>query len=453
VLRFAVHSPAQRRASPRSHRMPCGDISRCIHISVSAVPAGPAGEVGLALTRLSVYGPARAAALRGVRGANLLDAAWCLVLEPARQQAPTGAKDGPVQSGFLPHVAAGPGVSALGRAGHVRNAQIFDTDHIEAAGQVGRGLLGPILAPRGRAGIEPSDRSPRALTAIRSALGAGKPPLQPAQPRLLVLTQTGTVKHLAGRQRCRNPYAAIDADDAAGTRPWNGPGDGGERDVPAFRPVKRNAVRLGRRDSTRPAETHPACLRHPYLADVAGKTPYVRGSNGNDPESFVPTSFPPCRPATYAGEEARHSLSEVPQRLLLHHLAAFGQPTELGPGRGQLTALLDVPWRTGAAGTPVRLLLHCEVPHVPSMRTMSPEDHVLRLCRNQAVTAHKSNIRSSTDIPEGTGARPRCSPRSPARRRCQPHQVDSSKRSSKAYLGRSGPNSAQGPLIIRKGGA
>ncbi len=453
MLRFAVHSSAQRRASPRSHRMPCGDISSCIHISVASVPAGPAGEVGLALTRPSVHGPAHAAALRGVKGANLLDAAWSLVLEPARQQAPSGAKDRAVQAGFLSHVVTGSGGSALGRAGHVNNAQILDADHIEAAGQVGRGLLGPILAPRGRAGIDPSNCSPRALTAIRSAPGSGKPPLQPAQPRLLVLMQTGTVKQLASRQRSRNLYAAIDADDLASARPWNGPRDGGERDMPAFRPVKRNTVRLGRRDSARPAETHPARLRHPYLADVAGKTPYVSGSDSNDPESFVPTSFPPCRPATHAGEEARNSLSEVPQRLLLHHLAALGQPTELGPGRGQLTALLHVPRRTGAAATPVRLLLHGKVPHVPSVRTMSPEDHLLRWRRNQAVAAHESNIRSTTDIPEGAGARPGYSPRNPLLRRREPDQGDSSKRSSKDYLGRSGSNSAHGPLIISKGAA
>jgi hypothetical protein len=43
-LRFAAHPPAQWRASPRSHRMPCGDIPGRVHVSVTGVSAGRATE-------------------------------------------------------------------------------------------------------------------------------------------------------------------------------------------------------------------------------------------------------------------------------------------------------------------------------------------------------------------------------------------------------------------------
>jgi hypothetical protein len=48
-LRFAVHRPGNPVASPRSHRMPCGDVSGRIHVSVQRVTASHAAEQGLAL--------------------------------------------------------------------------------------------------------------------------------------------------------------------------------------------------------------------------------------------------------------------------------------------------------------------------------------------------------------------------------------------------------------------
>jgi len=46
---FAVHRPGNPVASPRSHRMPCGDVPGRVHISMAGVSAGGAPEDGLAL--------------------------------------------------------------------------------------------------------------------------------------------------------------------------------------------------------------------------------------------------------------------------------------------------------------------------------------------------------------------------------------------------------------------
>jgi hypothetical protein len=83
----------------------------------------------------------------------------------------------------------------------------------------------------------------------------------------------------------------------------------------------------------------------------------VAGPDRDDPEPLIPASLPPSGLAAGSGEEVRHGLGEVPQRLLLDRLAATGQPLVLGAGLGELGCLRAVPWRAAAAGTPPRLLL------------------------------------------------------------------------------------------------
>ena len=60
-LRFAVQRPGSPDASPRSHRMPCGDIPGRVHVSVAGVSAGHAREESLALAALRCDVPARRA--------------------------------------------------------------------------------------------------------------------------------------------------------------------------------------------------------------------------------------------------------------------------------------------------------------------------------------------------------------------------------------------------------
>jgi hypothetical protein len=99
-----------------------------------------------------------------------------------------------------------------------------------------------------------------------------------------------------------------------------------------------------------------------------------------------------------ASEEVRHGLGEVPQSLLLHHLAASGQPSERDAGLGQLRCLRAVPRRALAPGTPPQLLLDGEVPHEPGVRAMLSQDPLLGGGNNQAVAGHTSKLSNHTDI-------------------------------------------------------
>ena len=82
-MRFAVHGPAGAVASPRFHGVPRRDVACCVHVSVASVTAGGAPERRLALAAAAVHVPARAAALRGVRGWYLLHPPGGLVLKAA----------------------------------------------------------------------------------------------------------------------------------------------------------------------------------------------------------------------------------------------------------------------------------------------------------------------------------------------------------------------------------
>src|SRR5690348_9250327 len=128
-LRFAVQRPGQIPASPRSHRMPCGDVDGRIHVSVSGETADRATEVGLALARLTVHMPARRAPLARVRSFDLLDPTGGLLLQAAHQQAPAGRGDLPVQPGLLADVPAWVLDRPLGRASHAFDLQFFNSDH------------------------------------------------------------------------------------------------------------------------------------------------------------------------------------------------------------------------------------------------------------------------------------------------------------------------------------
>lgn len=87
-MRFAVRPSRQSGASPRRHRMPCGDIPGRVHISVERDSAGEAGEDRLALAVARRDMPTLAAPLRGVRGGDFLDSAGSLVFQASDQQVP-----------------------------------------------------------------------------------------------------------------------------------------------------------------------------------------------------------------------------------------------------------------------------------------------------------------------------------------------------------------------------
>jgi hypothetical protein len=70
----------------------------------------------------------------------------------------------------------------------------------------------------------------------------------------------------------------------------------------------------------------------------------------------------------------------------------------LRTGGGELSALFQVPWRTRAAGTPVRMLLYCQIPDEPGMRAMAPEHRFLRRRGEQPVPGHVNTLAITTDI-------------------------------------------------------
>src|SRR5215467_3932944 len=174
-LGFAVHRPAQGQASPRCHRMPCGDVGGRVHIRVGGVTAGGAGEDRLALAVLTRHMPARRAALASVRRVNLLNSARSFLLKAANKNAPAGGEDLPIQPGLGAHAPAGLVDGGFRRANHAGNPQVLDTDHVESAGQIGGELLGPVLARVDLAGSQPGDRGLDPAAAVAAAPGPGEP--------------------------------------------------------------------------------------------------------------------------------------------------------------------------------------------------------------------------------------------------------------------------------------
>jgi hypothetical protein len=99
-----------------------------------------------------------------------------------------------------------------------------------------------------------------------------------------------------------------------------------------------------------------------------------------------------------AGEEVRHGLSEVPQRLLLRHLAPGAQPLVSRPCFRKLPTLLRVARCAVATRTPPRLLLNSEVPNEPRMRAVPSQGCLLRRRRHQTIAGHAKTLSSTADI-------------------------------------------------------
>jgi hypothetical protein len=153
-LRFAVHRPGNPVASPRSHRMPCGDVPSRVYVCVAGVSAGGAPVDGLVLTRLRVHPPARRAALTRERGTDLLHSAGCFLLQASDEQAPPGHQDAAVQSGLLPDAPTRIGGRPTGGSGHVLDLEVLDLNQVEPPRDGRGGLLSPVLTSVGLAGAQ-----------------------------------------------------------------------------------------------------------------------------------------------------------------------------------------------------------------------------------------------------------------------------------------------------------
>ena len=302
--------------------MPRRDVPGRVHVGVERETAGHAGEEGLALAALRCDVPARRAALARERGINLLDPTRGFIFQAMHQQTPAGPQDLAVQPGLL----SGPSCrglhGSLSRTGHVADLQVLDPDHVETSRQIRCWPSRPSPCARQFHGPSGGRWPPshgcggpiRAWPAPTYAEDAGA--CVPASASVAAREQFA-------RRQCRTDgYATVDSDDRAGTRRWNRLRNDGECDVPAARPVPGDPVGLrlrGRRGTSGTAPIPPSAPRSGRSCGSALHMP------GLTPRSGIPRPDPPCATSAYGGlpgEEVRHRLIEVPQRLLLDHLTA-----------------------------------------------------------------------------------------------------------------------------------
>src|SRR5262245_35326761 len=119
MLRFAVHRPGSPVASPRSHRMSCGDVLSRVYVGVAGKRTRGTPEDGLALARLPVHMPARAASLAGERRIDSLDSIRSLLLDAAHKQTPAGREDLSVEPSLPAYATAGVDQSPLSTLSHI----------------------------------------------------------------------------------------------------------------------------------------------------------------------------------------------------------------------------------------------------------------------------------------------------------------------------------------------
>jgi hypothetical protein len=380
-LGFTVRWLTQRPASPRGHRPPDGDVLGRIHVGMFRMSASAATKDRLALAVFGSTMPAGTTDPRRVCGVDLFYPARGLLLQAGYEPAPPSRTDGTVEpslgshasSGFQPCAACGPS--------HIADVQIFHPYLIKTTGQVGGGLFRPVLTPIHFAGLQPGNRGPGAFAAVRVSLRACQSPLQAEQTFRLTVAKTGDRQEFAGRKRSRDGNATVHTDDLSRTRTVNHRRDRGQRDVPPARPVPGDAVGpdvLGY--VTGPAESNPANLRNPHLADLARQSAYIpmAAAPSDDAEPLVPPGLTPRRAAVRPCEEVAYCPGEVPQRLLLHRLRPGRQPRKFSPCCGQLSALLSVCRRARAPWAPIRVLFDRKVPDKTGVRAVFQQRPFLR---------------------------------------------------------------------------
>jgi hypothetical protein len=263
-LRFAVRGRAQRQASPRSHGTSCRDVSSRVHVGVVGVSAGPAAEDGLALARLRIDDPARRATLRGVGGVDLLYSARSLLFQTRRQQAPARCVDGSIESSLLADSPPRDGDGAARGARHGADVEVLNPDHVEAAGQVGGGLLHPVLAPVCFAGLQTGDLGFDPSSPIGSPAGSGQGALESPQAYGLSVSQSGYRQKFTRGQRCRNSDASVDTYDCSSAG-WE------------LRPrLRQLATLLGEARRDRPTRPPPCVLLNSQIPDVSSVSTVVQ---------------------------------------------------------------------------------------------------------------------------------------------------------------------------------
>jgi len=397
-LRFTVHRPPDSKVSLRWHRPSGGDVAGRVHVCVARPGfAGDAREDRLALAVFGCDMPARGASLRRVRSRDPFEPARSLVVKPGNQPAPCLMSDCTVEPPFLGDPNAGLVERAARRAGHRPHIEVLNSNRVEAARKISRGLFDPVAPSVGVARFEFRDRQLGASSPVGAALGACEALLEAAQPNPLTWCQARGVQQFPGGQCGRHRHTTIDTDHAAIPRTQDRFGNVRERNMPATGSITSDAIGLQTSGhGSRPAESDPADLGHPYPSVVPGELFNVRRLKPDLPEAFVHASLAPRWTAMVSGEKVPHGLREVPQSLLLHSLRPGRQPIVFGTNVGQLRALLVVS-RSAAAWLPKLLLLHGQIPHKAGMPAVLQQHHLLSGSRQQPEPAHTENVTVDTD--------------------------------------------------------
>src|SRR5262249_12697254 len=118
----------------------------------------------------------------------------------------------------------------------------------------------------------------------------------------------------------------------------------------------------------------------------------VRAALSGDAESFVPAGFPPRRASVRATKEVAHGLPEVTKRLLLDCGAPRGEPRVIGAGCRELSALLHAGRHWPTTRTPPRVLLDRQIPDVPGVGAVLPQDGFLFDSRHKSVSEYANII-------------------------------------------------------------
>ena len=398
-MRFTVRRPPSGEVFPCCHRPPGGDVACSINVGIA--PASSAGltlEDRLALTVFRFDVSARGATLRCVRSWDLFDTAESLVLQASNKLAPTAFVYSAIEPTFLSDTHTRlVGCTARG-SGHPPNVKSLDPDQVEPPRNVCGGLLDPVLSPIPLASLQFRDCPPDLLAAVRTAMAASESALQRLHPLQLTRGQTRCVQQLASGKCRRYGHTAVDADYGAVARTVDLVGDVGERDVPATSPITGHPVGLNPIwHRARQTKTHPPDLGQPDPPKSAVQPVDVPRFHRYLSKSLMHTGFAPLRAAVCAVEEVLHGLCEIPQRLLLHHLATGAEPRVFGASLGQLRRLLDVAGRP-APRLPKLLLLHRQIPYIARVPAMPQQYLLLIRTREQSIPRHTRTITTATDI-------------------------------------------------------
>jgi len=392
-VRFAVRRPTQRSASPRSHGMPCRDISSCVDVGMIHMTAGNAFEDRLALTVLRCDTAAFVAPLRGIGGADHLDPPRRLVLEALYQLAPTARKDSPVQTGLAANARSRLFVGTSRRPCHLRDPQVLHSDQIEPSGECCSRLLYPVVSSVDSPSDQPGDGVIRPTPSVRAGLGPSQPPLQKRKPSDLLRTRLGRLEEFTCGKCRRHPHATIDTDDCIVPRRGDDGRDCGEGNMPPPGSVKGDSVRLGSWGLSTPSELDPADLRHAYGARIPAQTFDMMRAQRDDPESLGPSRFPPGRSTMCPLEVVGKGLAEVPQCLLLNHLWPLSEPVTGCTRLCQLASLLKVSRGCLTIWPPIAVLFDGQVPYETCVSTELEQPDRLRRRRRKAESGHIRNCR------------------------------------------------------------